>query len=305
MFVFNRPDLATRVFEAVRRARPRRLLVVADGARPHRAGEQDACTSVRAIFDRVDWPCEVERNFSDENLGCGRRISTGLDWVFRTADEAIVLEDDCFPSSAFFPFCDEILERYRDHEQVMAVTGTNLQFGRKRGDASYYFARDMQVWGWASWRRAWKHYEVRMAEWQSLRDGAWLRETFRDWFAAEYWRYVLDETAAGRVNTWDYQWVFTILRRRGLVVTPNVNLISNLGAGGDATHTTEYGTRFDLPLGSFDGPLVHPRAVERDLAADDFFQRAFTAGAKTKAWLIYRRLKRLTSQRSPRWRRAG
>jgi hypothetical protein len=150
----------------------------------------------------------------------------------------------------------------------------------------------MQVWGWASWRRAWRHYDIQMADWPSLREGPWLREVFGGWAAAEYWRYVFDLTHGGWVDTWDYQWLFAILRRGGLVVTPNVNLVSNVGAGEGATHTTRDGPRFGQPVDSLGGPLIHPAEVRQDVDADDFLQRSFTSSWRDRLWLAFRRTRR-------------
>ena len=130
--IFNRPETTARVLEEIARARPPKLLVVADGPRADRPGEADLCRAARAVLSRVDWPCEVLTNFSETNLGCRRRVSSGLDWVFEEVEEAIVLEDDCLPHPSFFPFCEELLERYRADERVMAVSGDNFQQGRRR-----------------------------------------------------------------------------------------------------------------------------------------------------------------------------
>jgi hypothetical protein len=290
MMVFNRPELTARLFEVVRAARPSRLLVVADGPRLHRPGEAEACARVRSVLDRVDWPCEVEREFAAANLGCRQRISSGLDWVFRQAEEAIILEDDCIPDPAFFRFCDELLERYRDDERVMAVTGCNYQFGRRRGMGSYYFSHHMHVWGWASWRRAWRHYDVRMDEWPALRRGRWLRDALGSRAAAALLRYRLDLTRAGRIDTWDYQWSFAVLRRGGLVATPNVNLVRNVGAGEGATHPEEESPLHSPPVGSLDTPLIHPAEVRRDVEADAFVQRFFMPSVRMRLSIAVRRI---------------
>ncbi len=290
MMVFNRPDLTTRLFEVVRAARPSRLLVVADGPRPGRPGEAEACARVRAAVDRVDWPCEVEREFSEVNLGCRRRISSGLDWVFRQAEEAIILEDDCIPDPAFFRFCDEVLERHRGDERIMAVTGCNYLFGRPRGTASYYFSHHMLVWGWASWRRAWRHYDVAMTDWPAFRRGPWLRDVLGSRAAAAGLRYRLDLTHAGRIDTWDYQWSFAILRREGLVATPSVNLVRNVGAGPDATHPTEEGLLHNQTVGQFAFPIVHPDEIRRDVEADALVQRLFTPSPRTLLSMAARRI---------------
>ncbi len=163
LVVFNRPDVTRLVVEAVRQAKPPILLVVADG--PRRPDEVARCDEVRAIvLDAVDWECDVRTNFADANLGCRRRVSSGLDWVFDEVPEAIVLEDDCLPVPSFFTYCDALLDRYRDDERVMHIGGMQLS-PTGRCSASYRFSRFTHVWGWATWRRAWQHYDVAMGGW--------------------------------------------------------------------------------------------------------------------------------------------
>ncbi|OUC08639.1 hemolytic protein HlpA-like protein, partial [Litorilinea aerophila] len=157
--IFNRPDTTAQVFAEIAKARPRRLLVVADGPRPHRPDDVEKCSATRAVIERVDWPCEVSCDFAEENLGGRRRISSGLTWAFSQVEAAIVLEDDCLPHPTFFPFCEELLNRYCHDERIMAITGDNFQFGRSRTKYSYYFSRYFHSWGWATWRRAWQHYD--------------------------------------------------------------------------------------------------------------------------------------------------
>jgi hypothetical protein len=272
LFVFNRPAETARVLEAVAAVRPRRLLVVADGPRQGRHGEEEVCARVRSLFDRIDWECEVERHFSAVNLGCGRRVSTGLAWVFSRTEEAIVLEDDCLAHPSFFPFCDALLERYRDEPRVMQIAGVNFQGGKWRGDGSYYFSGYPHVWGWASWRRAFQHYDFEMTAWPQARAGRFLRQRFPRRASARYWRMLFDKVQRGEIDTWDYQWAFAIWQRDGLVATPNVNLVTNIGAGPGGTHTTEAGALFDRPSAPLPLPLSHPLLLERDLAADEFVQ---------------------------------
>lgn len=274
MLVFNRPEKTARVLDAIRLARPKRLLVVADGPRPSRPEEASRCAQVRALFDRIDWPCEIERDFADENLGCRRRIASGLDWVFARAEEAIVLEDDCLPDASFFPYCDALLERYREEPRVMAITGDNFHGQRRYGAASYYFSRYMHVWGWASWRRAWRRYDVTLSSWPAQRRTSWLVDTVGSRAAARYWTPILDKTHAGSIDTWDYQWTYAIWAERGLVATPNVNLVSNIGVGPDATHTVAGGPPVEFPVGRMEFPLTHPASLLADEAADRAEQEA-------------------------------
>lgn len=294
MIVFNRPEPTARVLEAVRAWRPARLLVVADGPRAARPGEAERCAAVRALFERIDWPCQVEREFAETNLGCRRRVSSGLDWVFSRAEEAIVLEDDCVPHPSFFPYCEALLARFRDEPRVMAITGDNFQGGRRRGEGSYYFSRLMHVWGWASWRRAWRHYDVALRSWPERRGTPWLESVLGDRRAARDWTRILDRTAAGKVDTWDYQWMYAIWSAAGVVATPNVNLVTNVGAGVEATHTLT-SPFVGLPAGDVGLPLGHPATLAPDDEADRLVQRAFftpTLRARVGAlayWVLGRR----------------
>ncbi len=268
--VFNRPDVTARVFESIRHAKPSRLYVAADGPRLNIPGEAEKCALARTVIDRVDWPCEVLTNYSDVNLGCKRRVSSGLNWVFNTVEEAIILEDDCVPHPTFFRFCEELLEKYRHDDRVMVISGNNFQFGRKRGNYSYYFSRYNHIWGWASWRRAWRNYDVDMKLWPEVRNGEWLRDLLGD-DVARYWTENFEMAYNGKIDSWDYQWTFACWIHNGLSILPNVNLVSNIGFNSEATHTKDSESKVaNLPMEEMGFPLIHPNFVIRDARADDF-----------------------------------
>lgn len=285
--IFNRPDTTERVFREIAKAQPRKLLVVADGARPDRAGEAEKCASARAVIERVDWDCEVLKNYSDVNLGCKRRVSSGLDWVFDTVEEAIVLEDDCLPSPSFFPFCEELLERYRHDSRVMQICGANFLKGWSRSEYSYYFSNYGPIWGWASWRRAWKFYDVEMKLWPELREKNILEDfcVNKEELIARLSTY--DKVFAGEIDTWDYQWGFAKLINSGLSITPVANLISNIGFGADATHTSSDDKQYAaLERMQLNFPLSHPAFVLRDRPSDlkyvnEFMLRKTRRGLKS------------------------
>jgi len=293
--VFNRPDTTIRVFEGIRRARPAKLFVVADGPRADRPGEAEKCRVVRAIIDTVDWPCEVLKNFSDVNLGCKRRVSGGLNWVFEQVEEAIILEDDCLPHPTFFRFCKELLDKYRDDERVMHISGDNFQFERVRGDGSYYFSRYNHIWGWATWKRAWAHYDVKMKMWPKFLKQQQIANVFENRSIQRYWLKCFQAVYEGKIDTWDYQWLYAIWSQNGLTVLPNVNLISNIGFGEDATHTTGKNDKSaNMKTGSM-FEIVHPSFVMVNKEADLFtfkthFQRTFFARARGKTKNIFRRI---------------
>lgn len=269
--VFNRPDTTQKVFEAIRQVKPEKLLVVADGARKDKLGEAEKCETVRKIIDTVDWQCDVLKNYSDTNLGCKDRVSSGLDWAFERVEEAIVLEDDCLPHPTFFRFCEELLEKYRDDRRIMAISGDNFQFGRKRTEDSYYFSIYNHCWGWATWRRAWQYYDIDMKLWEKVRDRNWLRDILNNDRAVKYWTNKFQSTYEDRINSWAFRWTLACWLQSGLTVLPNVNLVSNIGFDSDGLHHQNGNSPFaNMPVEKMSFPLQHPPFIIRNKAADDF-----------------------------------
>jgi hypothetical protein len=267
--IFNRPDTTARVFEAIRAAQPARLYVAADGPRCDRPGEAERCEQARRIATTVDWPCEVETRFHEANLGCREAVSSAIDWFFASEEEGIILEDDCVPASDFFPFCRELLERFRDDERVMAVCGSSYAQTGVGYRASYYFSYYADMWGWATWRRAWRFYDRDLSRWPAFkaRGGLQALSNGRSWHEA-YWTTGFDATHTRRLETWDLQWVFAVIENGGLACYPVHNLVTNIGFRSDATHTV-FGHDQDLPLAADRAhqalafPLVHPRELTR------------------------------------------
>jgi hypothetical protein len=283
--IFNRPGCTAQVFAAIRAARPPVLLVVADGPRPDRLGEAERCAATRRIVDEgVDWPCTVQRNYSEANLGCRRRVSSGITWVFEQVEEAIILEDDCLPDPTFFPFCEQMLVRYREEERVWMISGCNFQPSGIRLESSYYFSHCIHIWGWATWRRAWQvHYDVAMATWPTSERGEWLRELLRDEEQAAVWKDIFNEAYHQQIDTWDFAWMYACMCAGGLSILPQVNLISNIGFRSDATHTSEYSPMANRRVHALGFPLVHPSSQEADFQADRrTFDFVFGRGSRNR-----------------------
>lgn len=266
--VFNRPETTLRVFELIRQIEPTRLFIIADGPREKRDGEAKLCAEVRAIVENITWPCDVQRNYSDSNMGCKHRVSSGLDWLFSSVEEAIILEDDCLPDPSFFPFCEELLRKFRNDERIGHISGINFQFENKQSDDSYYFSRYPHVWGWATWRRAWQDYDVKMKYWPSCKSENKLLDVFGDERLTSYWEKVFSQVHDGLIDTWDYQWTFTALINSRLSITPQYNLVSNIGFGEQATHTIKEDRTSNIPTSSMEFPLKHPRTVLRNSISD-------------------------------------
>lgn len=273
--VFNRPDTTERVFEAIRKARPTRLYVAADGPRASRPTESERCDTVRRIATAVDWPCEVQTLFRAENLGCKRAVSSGITWFFEHEPEGIILEDDCVPDPSFFSYCDELLERYRADPRVMCVSGDNFVSSVWKPTETYYFSKFVHIWGWASWRRAWDLYDVDIRNWQAQDKAALLERWMPGERSAQaLWRACFDGVASGQIDTWDYQWVYTCWQHGGLSAMPAVNLISNIGFGPGATHTVSPESKLArLPVEPLPAPYLHPALVQPSSFADAWTSR--------------------------------
>lgn len=281
--VFNRPQHTAKTFSVLREQRPSKLFIIADGPRPGNSADVANCAAVREIVSRVDWPCEVHRNYASENLGLKRRISSGLNWVFSFEDRAIVLEDDCVAHPDFFVFCESLLERYERDDRVWVVTGNNFQAGQRRGDAAYYFSKYNHCWGWATWRRAWTQYQGDIQFWETWKYSDDWEIKMVDSVERRYWRKIFDRVHGGEIDSWAYPWTASVWYGGGLTATPNVNLVTNIGFGADATHTTSGDSKIaNLPIGNL-GTLAHPDEVVQDFDADRYaFDHAF--GGRNLRW---------------------
>ncbi|HJX30673.1 MAG TPA: glycosyltransferase family 2 protein [Thermodesulfobacteriota bacterium] len=269
--LFNRPELTRQVFNVIREVRPDRLFLIADGPRINRAEDILLCSEARQVVESVDWECTVQKNYSEANLGCGRRIVSGLNWVFEQVDEAIILEDDILPDPTFFQFCSELLERYRNEPRVMYISGRNNLGQWNRFAASYFFCRHGNIWGWATWKRAWALYDFQMNTFRDLDVENILHNNLPDPEHAAHQMWFFRRHAGLVIDTWDAQWTLTCLLQGGLCIMPNINLVSNLGFQPGATHTTNASDmRGCLPSFSLGFPLLHPTGVQADYIDDEF-----------------------------------
>lgn len=233
--IFNRPDTTKQVFEAIRKAKPQKLYIAADGPRDDRPGEDEKCARVRKIATAVDWDCEVKTLFRKINFGCKIAISSSIDWFFENVEEGIILEDDCLPSQSFFWFCQELLETYRNDTRVMSIGGNNkgLSFSKPH---SYFFSKYVQIWGWATWKKSWEKYDYKIEKWATVKEEISNYIYSRKEIKIRIKQF--DSVYNNKLDTWDFQWNFICLIHNGLSVLPSLNLISNIGFTDDATHTT-------------------------------------------------------------------
>ena len=280
--VFNRPDTTAQVFDAIRAARPARLYVASDGPRENRPGEAETVELVRSLVTQVDWPCEVKTLFREKNLGCKVAVSNAISWFFESEIEGIILEDDCLPGPDFFRYCEELLEKYRHDERVGLICGTNLYnlnyiFKRNQPVDSYYFGRTSSIWGWATWRRVWNEYDVNISDWPELRKS----DSYRHNFSSRKWRFLcktFDASNLNKVDTWDYQFGYLLLKSGRLSATPNVNLIKNIGFNSNATHTkNKFSHEGANDIENLTWPLRHPVGIYPDNIKDNYLDLVYSS----------------------------
>ena len=263
--------------DRLRAVRPSKLYINADGPRPGHPTDAERCAEVRAIVSNVDWPCQIHTLFREHNLGCKLSVWGGISWFFEHEEEGIILEDDIVAHPTFFPFCTELLARYRDDERIGIISGCNFTSGQATSDASYFFVRNLNMWGWATWRRVWKLLDLDMSDWNDQRSAAFLRQRYgAPWTTQQVWERHFDNVVNRRgVDTWDYQVCYGLWRRGMFAIDPSVNLIDNDGLGEDATHPAAEKPRclIDSPLQPMTFPLRHPTKVNLHPTADAILDR--------------------------------
>ncbi|MCL1927419.1 MAG: nucleotide-diphospho-sugar transferase [Treponema sp.] len=256
--VFNRLDTTKQVFKTIRNASPQKLYIASDGSRDDREGEKEKVKAVREyILSSIDWDCEVNTLFREKNFGCGKAVSEAITWFFENEEMGIILEDDCLPSISFFYYCKELLEKYKDHSQIFHIAGYN-PLTQTKIPYSYYFARLHHCWGWASWRRAWNYYKFDICDLDDFIAENKIDLIFKRTNEKIFWLDIFKKMEQHKIDTWDYQWTYTIFNQNGLCINPSDNLVTNIGFGADATHTINKDPKHNNQARYEITEIVHP-----------------------------------------------
>jgi hypothetical protein len=316
LIIFNRPNPTRRLFERIAQIKPRQLFIIADGPRPDHPEDRNKCAETRAVVETIDWECDVRKNFSSKNLGVGRRPASGISWVFDQVDRAIILEDDCLPHPTFFSYCAELLEKYKDHDEVMHISGRSVFPEKPAAASSYYFSRSLSGWGWATWSRAWQRFDFDMQSWPDFKKSDVLHETLNHQRAEKFFWHIFEKLYNGnrrngkRRNVgWDMQWNYAVWANKGLGIRPYANLIYYMGL---EEYTSSFWARrehVDFPLSEMEFPLKHPPAVAPDKEADQYAYDRFFADLNKDVYYrvvgfplylkILRRLRRILGRMIP------
>ncbi len=272
--VFNRPDKTQQVLDKIREAKPEKLFVAADGPREHKPEDKEMCEKTRKIIQQVDWDCEVKTLFRDKNSGgSGMGVSGALQWFFDQVEEGIILEDDCVPNMSFFYFCQEMLKKYRYDNRVMHISGSNFQFGNTRGDGTYYFSKVVNVWGWATWKRAWKYFDYEMKLYPALIENRVMRNVYASPKIQKEYERTFGYAFDGTWKCWDRRWMQAVYVNNGLSIIPNKNLISNIGFGKDASDEYYEDDKVIMMPTEKITTIKDPSFVVPDREADEYYHK--------------------------------
>lgn len=268
---FNRPHLSSQVLDTIRSYRPKHLYFAVDGPREGNLRDIELVSQTEDLASTIDWDCTVQKLFRKKNLGCQRAVTESINWFFDNVEEGIILEDDCLPSQSFFQFCEQLLEQYRADTRVMSIAGESYDGEWKNHqDSSYSFSRYALIWGWATWKRAWKFYDGQMITWPDVADSEWLSRFHESLSVRQYWQRNLWKTFRTPGYTWDYQWILSCWLNSGLCAVPTENLVSNLGCGNDATHTFNPDWQLaNRPSNELGFPMIHPNFVSNNFLLDN------------------------------------
>lgn len=285
--IFNRPEVTKIVFDEIRKIKPKKLFITADGARRGNPDDEVKCQKTREIVSKIDWDCDLYTNFSDTNKGSFKSTSEGITWVFSHVDRAIILEDDCIPHSSFFTFCSELLEYYENDTRIALISGNNFQLGSNKTKESYYFSRYTHIWGWATWKRTWEQVDFSMKGWPEYKEINGLRSSFFNKKEITHWRGIYQEMFdKKRKLHWDYLLSLASYMNNTVTILPNVNLVSNVGFGEDSSNCKTRGELHCLSVEAVTFPLTHPSFVTRLVKADDYTEKMVFSGAHNK-WASY------------------
>lgn len=278
---FNRTDSLKEVFEQIQRARPSELYLIQDGGREGREADQEDIRQCRKIFDDINWECQVHKNFAEKNMGCGRRVSTGINWVFEHVDKAIILEDDCIIEPSFIAFAAELLDKYENDERITMISALNHFEEWNCGNKSYFFTKTGAIAAWATWKRVWNQFDFYISDFGNPYNQKIIAESFHHKHAAKAriknWKEIYEKGKNGeKIKYWGPQFGYLKYKLGGVCIVPSHSLSSNVGINEKATFSGAGLEFMYKPMRQWffqktrpmEFPLSHPDIIQTDVDYD-------------------------------------
>jgi len=268
ILVYNRPDFLKRLIFILKKIKPIKIYIKGDG--PRKYDDKEKCIAVKKVLKNINWNCKVITNFNKKNMGCRTSVSDGINWFFSKEEMGVILEDDCLPNNSFFKYCEILLKKFYNNKNISVISGSNFQ-EKIWGNNDYYFSKYNHCWGWACWRRSWKFYDDKMSFWSQWKKTKKWKLFNKSLIERWYWEKIFNQVFKRKIDSWAYVWTACVWKNNGLTITPNVNLIENVGFDKRATHTVnlrkDYKYRSSKELA---WPIKHPKLIKVNNQADSF-----------------------------------
>lgn len=272
LIIYNRSKYLENILSKLKIIKPKKIYISADG--PKNYLDIKKCETTRKFIEKnITWNCIVKKNYKLTNIGLKRNINEGLDWLFSNESCGIILEDDCDPSNSFFRFCEQLLKKYMSEEKIKMISGNfyyENELLNKNKKNSYFFSQRPGTHGWATWKRAWLQNDKDMKDWNKFFDFFWLLKYFKfNLTKTHYFYKKFHLSSIGLINSWDYQWLYSIFRNNGLIIRPFKHLCKHIGWGDDATHGKGKDTFSNLIKKEISFPIIHPTKIKVNYFLDN------------------------------------
>lgn len=263
LILYNRVEETHNLFQIIRKLKPEKLYVAADGANRAVPTDYQACLKARSVI-MPEWKCETKFLFHDEHIGKSKNVYRAISWMFEQEEEGIVLFDDTLPNIDFFHYCEELLDKYRDVPQIMHIGANYLERKRKYLKNSYHFTAYSFIWGFATWKRAWEGFSLDIKG--EPEDAFKVIDKFvQNPIEKMFCHRIYNALRKHNLDYWEYQYNYHIWNKNGLCISPNVNLVTNVGFKKRKRRIRKL-MRKSAPI----LPLQHPEIIERNYKADAY-----------------------------------
>lgn len=274
---YRNPEITRLTFDRIRKIKPRTLYLASDGPKLNSSNKVlNEINETRSIIKNIDWDCNVHTKFEKKNLGCKYAVYSAISWFFDNEEQGIILEYDCLPDLTFFTFCETLLEKYKNNDTIFSISGNNFDFGYvnnlNKNKNSYYFSHISKLWGWAAWSRSWKYFDIELSDFTDFRDNNSIDNLIYKKKHRKYWIDKINQVYLGINNsTWGFIWLYTLFKHNAYCITPNVNLVSNIGFGEEATHAKDKTSLFSNIKAKSINLIEHPLVIEPNFKSDTRF----------------------------------
>jgi hypothetical protein len=264
LILYNRIEETHNLFQIIRKIKPEKLYVAADGANRNIQIDYQMCLRTRSII-MPEWECETQYLFHDEHIGRSKNVHQAVSWMFEHEEEGIILFDDTMPNLDFFHYCEQLLEKYRDVPEIMHIGGNYLERRKKYLKNSYHYTAYAFIWGFATWRKAWQGFGLKIKENYDERFYAVIDRYVNNPIEKIFCQRIYHKLRKHNLDYWEYQYNFHIWEQNGLCISPNVNLVTNVGFKKRKRRIRKLMKETALIL-----PLNHPETIERNKKADAY-----------------------------------